>query len=358
MTIRLADPRVTERQQQLVSEVLATGRLTYGYLSKRFEREWATVHGWREAVFVNSGTNALKLALLALREQRGWPAGGEVLLPAVTFVASWNAVRMARLEPVLVDVDETLNLDPSLLERAVTERTVALMPVHLLGRPAAMAEITGFAAAAGLAVVEDSCECCFVDTGPKGDLAAYSTYAAHHLSTGVGGLLCTGDPELALLARSLSFHGRDERYLWAGADCDPRLRYRFPREGCSDRIGELEAALGLGGLEEWSPLLLRRQENASHLAERLGTEWVPGHAYMMFPLLHPRRDDLVTHLEANGVETRELMPLTTQPFLDGQVDPSMFPVAATVNRNGLLLPCHPHLTGAEIERVAELVLTL
>ena len=356
--VRLADWQVNHEQLRLCYEVLDSGRLTYGPMSQEFERQWSALHGWQYGVFVNSGTNALKIALCALRESRGWPAGSEVIVPAVTFVATWNAVRMAGLTPVLCDVDETLNINVNAF--APTSRTVAALPVHLLGRPAdsSLFRSAGYLfRSAGYTVLEDSCECAFVDTGLKGTAACYSFYASHHLVTGVGGMVCTNDPDLAELCRSYSFHGRDVSYL-SKDDLRPANapdRFRFPRSGFSDRAGELEAALGLGGLTEWRELFARRLANARYLADALERSFVEGHAYMFFPYFSERRDELVAHLEAAGVETREIMPLTNQPILAGLVDPTAFPVADRVNRTGLLLPCHPYLTERDLDRIVAAV---
>lgn len=351
--IRLADWKATPLQHDLVGQVLASGRLTYGSITREFERQWAAAHNWQHAVMVNSGTNALKITLATLKELRGWPDDGEVIVPAVTFVATYNAVLMAGLVPVLCDVDETLNLNPSLALAAVNARTVAVLPVHLLGRPAAMNGIVSVLEQWERAVVEDSCECAFTDTGPKGDAACYSTYASHHLVTGAGGMICTNDERAATVARSYAFHGRDEAYLSLDDDAAPSARFRFPRHGYSDRATEMEAALGLGAMADAGLMMGRRLANVAHLADALGVP-NPGTS-MFFPYLTPDRDATVARLEATGIETREIMPLTNQPIL-AHVREDDFPVAARVNREGLLLPCHQGLGRAELDEIAATVL--
>jgi dTDP-4-amino-4,6-dideoxygalactose transaminase len=343
--IRLADWQVNDRQLELCREVLYSSRLTYGPMTREFEDQWATLHGWRYGVMVNSGTNALKIVLSAATEIG--LAFDEVLVPAVTFVATYNAVLMAGLQPKLVDIDDTLNMDM----RLVGNGDELVLPVHLLGRPANMVALTG------RIVVEDSCECAFVDTGPKDVAACYSFYTSHHLPTGTGGMICTNDSEIAGICRSFSFHGRDTAYLSMDdlRVSNTGMRFHFPRHGFSDRAGELEAALGLGGLDTWRELFDRRVGNARYLAERLEQEFVYNHSYMFFPYFHERRNELVDHLERAGVETRSIMPLTTQPILAGKVTPGMFPVAERVNRTGLLLPCHPYLTKVQLKRIVQAV---
>jgi dTDP-4-amino-4,6-dideoxygalactose transaminase len=343
--ISLADWQVNNRQRDLCRKALNSGRLTYGPMTVRFEKEWAKLHGWEFGVMVNSGTNALKIALCALREMA--PGLDEVLVPAVTFIATYNAVLMAGLRPRLIDIDDTLNMDMTL----VGDGDELVLPVHLLGRPADMDAL------GGRIVIEDSCECAFIDTGMKGIAACYSFYTSHHLPTGVGGMICTNNPALAIRCRSFSFHGRDESYL----SMDDRnisnthLRFWFPRHGYSDRASELEAALGIGGLDTWQELLEQRLGNARYLADRLEQEFVDNHSYMFFPYFSDRRDELVQHLQRLGVETRSIMPLTNQPILAGKVTPGMFPVAERVNRTGLLLPCHPYLTNVQLNRIVQAV---
>ena len=201
----------------------------------------------------NSGTGALQLALQALRETHGWPDGAEVIVPAITFVASVNVILFNRLTPVLADVDPlTYNIDPRQAEARVTDGTVAIMPVHLFGQPADMTSIMDLAGRHGLHVIEDSCEAVAVrhrgqPVGSFGDFGCFSTYMAHIVTTGVGGLALTDDEGLATRFRSLMNHGRDPRYLRidddAGLDDDDLLetvwsRYRFSSRGQSFGNGD------------------------------------------------------------------------------------------------------------------------
>jgi CDP-6-deoxy-D-xylo-4-hexulose-3-dehydrase len=367
--IPVSDWKANREQYQLVHEVLASGRLTYGPMTREFESQFARMHKWETSVFTNSGTNALKIALAAYKELDGWKDGDEVIIPAVTFIATYNAVRAAGLTPVLVDVGEDFNIDTDAVMDALNSRTRAVVPVHLLGRPARMDEIMVRRSArrpyevrwqvdvSRIRVIEDSCESMFLDTGPKGDAACYSTYVAHHLVTGVGGLIATNDRQMETVARSLMFHGRDPEYLALEDNAKPDVakhRFRFPRHGYSDRATELEAALGLGGLSDAYNNAVTRRRNAQYLAARLDVEFVRDHAYMFFPLMVPDRDGLMAHLEARGIATRELMPLTNQPVFAGKYN-GLFPMAERINREGLLLPCHPYLTVADLDFIVSAV---
>lgn len=355
--IPLSDWQVNRKQQKLIKQVLKSGRLTYGDKTREFEERFAKIHGVKYALFTSSGTDALKIALHALKDKYGWKDGDEIIVPSVTFVATVNVILMNNLKPVLVDVrTETANINPTLIESAITLRTRAIMPVHLLGQSAKMAEIMRLAEKHKLKVIEDSCETMFVNK-VKGDIACFSTYLAHLLVTGVGGFITTNDKELAVTMRSMMFHGRDESYL-SMDDKPPDIskRFHFPRFGYSDRVTELEAALGLGVIDNWQDMIEQRQYNAIYLAEHLPRNVVfpvtdyRKHAFMFFPMLVERRDELALYLEERGIETRAMMPLTTQPLVKPYLK-GKYPEADYINKHGLLLGCHQYLTRQDLDRI-------
>lgn len=368
----------TPRMRELVNQVLDTGRISYGPMSRRFEQEFAEIHDSRFAVLSNSGTSSLHVALQALKEMHGWADGDEVIVPATTFVATVNVILHNRMTPVLVDVEpDYYGLDASLLERAITPRTRAIMPVHLFGQPCDMKSIMDVAQVHGLKVIEDSCECMFVrhhgkSAGAWGDIGCFSTYVAHLLTTGVGGLATTNDPELAALMRSLVNHGRDGIYIAidddkgkSGDDLKEIIsrRFRFERIGHSFRITELEAALGLAQLDGWREMIAQRQRNAQTLIrglEPLGdclqlpaTRARTDHAFMMFPIVlrnHPK-DTLCAHLEERGIETRDMLPLVNQPCYTGLWNPADYPVAQWIDTNGFYVASHHALTPSDLDRM-------
>jgi len=183
-----------------------------------FETQFAAGHGVRHASMCNSGTGALQLALQALKERYHWPPGSEVIVPAMTFVATINAVLFNGLVPVLVDIDPvTFTMNPGRLEEALTPATVAVMPVHLFGQPAdmtsIMAVLRGPRTQGCLKILPrlPSCSIGGDFVGSFGDFGCFSTYMAHLVTTGVGGLALTDDPENALRFRSLMNHGRNPR---------------------------------------------------------------------------------------------------------------------------------------------------
>jgi dTDP-4-amino-4,6-dideoxygalactose transaminase len=332
----------------------------------------------------NSGTSALRLAVACLKETEQWQEGDEVLVPAITFIATSNVVISHGLKPIFVDVDpRTYNIDPLQIERHITKRTRAIMPVHLFGQPCEMGPILELARQRQLRLVEDSCETMFAcykgsPVGSFGDMACFSTYVAHLLTTGVGGLAVTNHGEYAVILKSLMNHGRDSIYLKIDddrVDNNSQLfdiverRFRFVRLGYSYRATEMEAALGLGQMEIKDEILRARADNARHLikglspwAERIQLPWYPDyveHAFMMFPVVikdpSTAKTSLVRFLEENNIETRDMFPLLNQPIyrkLFGDLEDE-YPVAKWINQNGFYVGCHQGLGTAELDYMIE-----
>jgi len=375
---------ISERGKQLVMQALESNRLSAGPMMARFESEMAAAHDCKFGLMCNSGTSALHIALAALREVHGWRDGDEVLVPAVTFVASSNVVMYNNLKPVFVDVDpKTYTLDPAKIEARITPRTRAIMPVHIGGQPCDMEPIVDIAGRCNLRIVEDSCETMFVSdkgkmVGSFGDVGCFSTYVAHVITTGVGGLCTTNDPDLIVILKSLMNHGRDSIYIRIDDDKDKSgqdlflvadRRFSFVRLGHSFRATEMEAALGIAQFEERQTMNARRQEIVaryndalSNLEDHLqlprprsGSE----HCYMFYPLAitNPkvRRDELIAFLENRAIETRYLLPLINQPVyreLFGDLDEE-YPVSAWLNKNAFYIGCHPDMTDDDVEYVIE-----
>ncbi len=355
--ISMADWKVTRKQKQLIKQVLKSGRLTYGDKTRELEQRFADIHGAKYALFTSSGTSALKIALHALKDKYGWKDGDEIIIPSVTFVATMNVVLMNNLKPVLVDIKkDTVNIDPGLIKKAITKRTVAILPVHLLGQPAEMKDILKIAKKHNLRVVEDSCETMFVNQ-IQGDVACFSSYLAHLLVTGIGGFITTNDKKLAITMRSMMFHGRDESYLNIDAKSDVHKKFFFPRFGYSDRMTEMEAALGLGDLDNWQDMIEQRQENAKYLVRGLAGlpvsfPWHDSndHAFMFFPMYVKNRDQLADYLDFQGIDSRLMMPLTTQPTVKPYLK-RKYPNADYANKHGLLIGCHQYLKKDDLDHI-------
>lgn len=382
LKVTVGDLQMGAKEKEYLGQVIDSNRLSYGPFTRRFEEMFAAMHDCKFAIFCNSGTSALHIALAALKELHGWRDGDEVLVPAVTFVATSNVVIHNNLTPVFVDVDPlTYNMDPALIEAKITPRTKAILPVHLLGLPADMVAISAIAKKHGLKIVEDSCETMFANCAGKkvgawGDVGCFSTYIAHYIVTGVGGLATTNDPDLAIMLKSLMNHGRDSIYLSIDDDDGVNKkqlfeiaarRFRFVHLGHSFRCTEMEAAIGLAQLERKDDIIARRtgiaakyRERFAGLSDVLQLPTIPAdrdHVFMLFPLVlrDGSKRDLVNHLEAHGIETRDLLPLINQPIYQkmfGDLEPH-YPVARWLNASGFYIGCHQSITDDAIDYVAD-----
>lgn len=383
---------VSENGKRRVQEMLEANRLSQGPKVYEFEKEFARLHGQKYGIALNSGTSALHVGLEAMKEKFGWDTDArklKVLVPAVTFIASSNACLHAGLEPVFVDVDSrTYNINPNLIEEKIDADTVAIMPVHLFGQPCEMEPIVALAKKYNLKIIEDCAEAHFATykgktVGSFGEVAGFSTYVAHTITTGVGGLVTTNDRELMEISRSLLAHGRactcekcvasDPRKV-----CPLRMktemdkRFMFVRLGYSYRIGEFEGVIGLDQLENKDFIMDTREANAKYLTENLQDAqeflqlpWYPDyvtHSFMMYPIVVKKnapftRRDLTTWLEKNNIETRPMMPLLNQPLykkLFGDLEKD-YPVAQWINHHGFYVGCHHGLQRAQLDKIISCV---
>ncbi len=375
--------QVSEEAKRNVLDALEQNRLSAGKYTRRFERGFASEHQVEHAIFCNSGTSALQIALAALKERYEYREGDEVLVPALTFIASSNIVLQNGLRPVFVDVAPlTFNIDPARIPEKITARTRAIIPVHLLGLPCEMDPILELASRHHLQILEDSAETMFAHyrgraVGSFGEFGCFSTYVAHILVGGVGGVVTTHQDDLAQMCRSLMAHGRDHIYLNIDDDdaCQEESfnqivhrRFNFVRVGYSYRATELEAAVALSEFERWRENIRRRRQNGARLIELLKPleehfqlpSIPPGvdHSFMMFPLVardHIKRDDLALYLERRGIETRYLFPLLSQPIYR-ELFPGLeheYPVAKKLSGQGIYFGCHQGLGEDDLQYIAE-----
>lgn len=376
--IGVGSVNISPLEKKYVNQALDNNRLSHGYFSQRFEKSFARAHQVKYALFSNSGTSSLQVGLHAMKLKYGWKDGDEVIIPAITFVASVNVILQNNLTPVLVDVEpDHYDIDPDLIESKITDRTVAIMPVHLCGNPCRMEPIMKLKEKYGLKMIEDSCETMFArvkdkPVGSFGEVGCFSTYAAHVLVTGVGGFSCTNDSELAVLMKSLLNHGRDGIYTYIDDTKRGSLqelfsvvsrRFNFLYPGYSYRATELEAALGLGQMKRWRQIIQARKRNARLITKGLKrlNKYLQlptirkdhEHIFMMYPIVVKKgvdRDDLVLYLEKHGIETRALLPLTNQPVyvkMWGTIE-DQYPVAKHLNQSAFYIASHPNLSREDI----------
>ena len=377
---------ISDSGKKYVNDCLDSNRLSYGKYTQEFEQKFAALHGCKHGIFLNSGTSALQVALAALKEVHGYSEGDEVIVPACTFIATSNVVIQNGLKPVFVDVDpDTFNLDMNGVRDALTSRTRCIIPVHLFGLSADMDYLTRMLRLLkreDIQILEDSCETMFANhrnrsVGCWGDLACFSTYVAHLIVGGVGGLITTNNDKLAEICRSLMAHGRDSIYTSIDHDDSDdndlrkqmiERRFSFERVGFSYRATELEAAIALSELERAEQNIQIRRTNAALLTSLLRytplqlpyVPWHSDHSFMMFPLVcddSVDREALLMHLENNGVETRYLFPLLDQPIykklFPGEAE--KFPVAQRLAKQGFFIAMHQGLTGEDMRYIAEVI---
>lgn len=353
-----------ENARRYVGDVMDSGRLSYGPYCRRFEREFSAIHGCEYGVLSNSGTSSLHVALQALKIMEGWE-DGEVLVPATTFVATANVAIHNGLRPRFVDVEPLYyGMDIGELKRAIGPKTRAIIPVHLFGQPCEIDAIMDLANEHGLKVIEDSCETMFATyqsrpVGSWGHVACFSTYMAHIITTGVGGIATTNEPALADLMRSLVNHGRDTSRIAMDDNGPIEKRFTFNYAGHSFRITELEGAIACAQLEDYSSIIGRRKEHAERLTKML--QGYPlhlprvrpnsTHSWMMYPIMvHGDKWPLVRHLESRGIETRDMLPLVNQPIYQEYID-GPYPVSDNIIMRGFYVGCHPYMTEDDFARI-------
>jgi dTDP-4-amino-4,6-dideoxygalactose transaminase len=350
-----------------VAEVLAGPILTTGEWVARFERRFADYLGARHSVAVTSCTGALHLSLLAM----GIGPGDEVITTPMTFIATSTAIMEAGARPVFVDVEpETGNLDASLVEAAITERTRAIMPVHLYGQMCDMRALRKIADQYGLRIIEDAAHCVEgtrdgVHTGELGDTACYSFYATKNLTCGEGGALVCNDDGLAEKLRLLRLHGMNKN-----ANDRHKEGYKhwdMTVLGWKYNMDNIQAALLLPQLDRLDENWRKRRELAERYTERL---WdipnlkrpatLPGvdHAWHLFPVWigDGERDRVITQMQEDGISVmvnyRAIHLLTYFSETFG-FRPGDFPIAERIGDASLSLPFYPGMPLEHVDRVAE-----
>jgi perosamine synthetase len=362
----VAQPAIGDAEIANVTDALRrgalSGTLSGDYLGE-FERLVAASCECAHGVAVTSGTTALALAVAV----SGIGHGDEVLVPSFTNVATAFAVVYAGARPVFVDADpRTWNVDVDAAERAVSERTRAIMPVHIYGHPVDMDQVMALAERHRLEVIEDvaeahGAECRGRRTGSFGQAGALSFYANKIVTTGEGGMVVTNDPERAARARRL----RNLAY-------SDRDRFQHEEIGFNYRMTNVQAAIGVAQMSRFDGIVERKRQVAARYAERLAGSglrlpvempWAKSVFWVYGVVLEegmPDRDAVRQRLLDDGVETRPFFtPMHRQPVFrslglgDGGID---LPVSAALGDRGLYLPSGIGLTETEIDLVADRLL--
>jgi dTDP-4-amino-4,6-dideoxygalactose transaminase len=353
-----------------VGRVLSSGGFVGGPEIAALEAELSAYLNAPHVVTCGSGTDALFIALRAM----GIRSGDEVITSPFTFIATLEAIQHAGARPVLVDIDpQTYNLCPALLEAALTPRTRAILPVHLYGQVAPMAEILAFAQKHGLKVLEDAaqaigarycatgckhpldaaCDCLRPQAGTMGEAGAFSFYPTKNLGAyGDAGFIATHSEQIAEESRLLAAHGS-------------RMRYHHVRPaGYTSRLDALQAAIlrvKLPYLEAWNT---RRRQIAQAYSQGLKNQVQTPcempyalHIYHQYTVRHPERDRLAAHLKENGIGSSVHYPVPAhlQPAYRDLAPAGAFPAAEAAAREVLSLPMHPFLQDEQLEAVIKAV---
>ncbi|MCX7785672.1 MAG: DegT/DnrJ/EryC1/StrS family aminotransferase [candidate division WOR-3 bacterium] len=390
--ITIGTTSIGRKSKKLINEILNSGRISMGKYVAQLEKEFARYHQIKECIAVATGTDAVTIAVASCINLNSNKKSPEVILPALTFIASANGIVNAGAKPVFVDITlDTYQIDVEQIEEKITSNTLALLPVHLLGHPADMDTIIKIADKHNLSVIEDAAEAHGAvyrekKVGTIGIAGAFSFYVAHIITTGEGGAIITNDEEFAALARSLRAHGRackcHKCVLNISSQYCP-LRFKYEKEegfdprfyfeyiGYSSKMNELEAALGIEQIESLDKIINKRRKNFFYLNQHL----LDLEEFFYFlkekedvkisPLVYPltirkgapfNRQDITIYLEKRGIETRPIFGCipTQQPayrFMNHRYGD--FPNAEYVGENGFYFGVHQNLSQQDLDYIIE-----
>lgn len=368
---------VGEEEAQAAADVVRSGWLTMGARTIEFEKQFAEYVGAKHAVGVNSCTAGLHLALDAI----GLKQGDEVLVPTTTFTASAEVVAYFKAKPVLVDVDaETLSIDPADAERRLTPRTRAIIPVHFSGRPCEIDAIQDLANRHGLRVIEDaahSLPATYHGTriGSISEMTSFSFYATKTLTTGEGGMVTTGNEELAKRMRMMRLHGISHD-AWKRYSAEGSWFYEVMDAGFKYNLTDIQSAIGLVQLGKCDAMRAARVEIASRYSKAFAREralQVPivskdressWHLYVLrlnLEELTITRAEVLERLKVRGIGTSvHFIPLHMHPYYKKTYGyrSEDFPVASREYERCFSLPIFPGMTVTQIDYVIENVLEI
>jgi dTDP-4-amino-4,6-dideoxygalactose transaminase len=356
-----------EAEVQAVLEVMRKGPVTNalgaGPKVLEFEKKFAEFAGVKHAVAVNTGTAALHAAVMAIGVKRD----DEVILPSFTFVATAEAVALAGAKPVFADINpETYTLSPEAVEKAITKKTKAILPVDLYGFSADMKPLRKIAEKHGLGLVEDAAQAHGATYAGKpagyfSDAACWSLYASKNMMTGEGGIVTTNDDEIDMKLRMIRTHGE-------------RAKYASEMLGSNYRMPEIEAAIGLVQLNKLSSFVAKRRANAQQLTKILSKSKklvLPSetktcqHSWYLYTVrlidaTEAQRNKLLDDLKAKGIgaEAYYVHPINTMPYYRDNFGAKALPETEKASKQVFSLPIHPAVTKEEIDFIGATVLSL
>lgn len=362
--IPLAKPYIGDEEIRAVSEVVRSGILSLGPKLKEFENAFARFMGTKYAIAVNSGTSGLHLCMKALNIR----PGDEVITTPFSFVASSNPVIFEGGKPIFVDIDEkTYNIDPKRLGYAITDKTKAIVLVHIFGQACNMNEIMKISEKRRIPIIEDACEALGATyngrkVGAFGRAGVFAFYPNKQITTGEGGMILTDDDEIALLCGSLRNQGREDSGDW----------FNHVRIGYNYRLSEISCALGIEQLKKIDFILKKRKEIAAKYTARLKdikgliTPYIDSPSDNSWWVYYLRvaeginRDMVLKYLNEKGISSKGYFypPIHLQPvykkifgYKGGE-----FPVAERISSSGFIIPFFVELTDQQIGIVCETII--
>ena len=374
MNIPFHKPYITDEEINEVVDSLKSGWITMGPKVVRFEEEFAGYIGSKHAVALNSCTAALHLALKAINLK----PGDEVIIPTMTFTSAGEVICYFNAKPILVDVEkETHNIDVSAIEKAITPKTKAIIPVHYAGQPCDMDEIKQIAGSYKLRVIEDAAHSLPAwykgrKIGTLGDITCFSFYATKTLATGEGGMVTTENDEWADRIRILRLHGISKD-AWKRYSKEGSWYYEVLEAGYKYNMTDIQAALGLAQLRKVELMWEMRKEIAMkyteafepleeiitpHIKPGRETAW---HLYVIklnLDALKIDRSEFIEQLKQRGVSTSvHFIPLHRHPFYKKTFgyDRKDFPNAEWIYERIISLPVYPGMADKDVEYVIESV---
>jgi len=352
--IPIAKPLLGKEEKKAVNEVIDSGMIAYGPKTKQFEEEFAKYVGVKHAVATPSGTAALHLGLVSLDVG----PGDEVILPSFSFIASANAVLFCNAKPVFCDVDiDSFNIDSEKVKELITEKTKAIMPVHLYGQAADMNALLEIAEDHELSLIGDACQSHGAEYGGKmvgsfGDCECFSFYPTKNMTTGEGGMVTTDSDALFKRLNSLRNHGRVQTQ-WG---------YEHDRVGYNYRMTDLASAIGLVQLKKLPDFIEKRRENASYYDKNLEHVKTPvvtdkaKHVFHQYTIQVDKREQLMEELkkEEIGFGIYYPKPLHQYPHLERFAHDDLT-ISEKLSEVSLSIPVHPALTKSDVESVVSVV---
>ncbi len=354
--IPIAKPLLGPEEANSVLKVLESGMLAQGAKVAEFEQMFAQFIGVRHAIATSNGTTALHAALLA----HGIGPGDEVITTPFTFIATANAIKMAGATPVFVDIEEqTFNINPYLIEAAITSKTKALLPVHLFGHPANMEQIQQIAQTHNLVVIEDACQAHGArfqgkKVGSFGT-GCFSFYPTKNMTAGEGGMITTNNDQLAEKLRKIINHGSTQKYVHDSV-------------GYNYRMTDIAAAIGVEQLKKLEVFNQKRLANARYLHQKISS--IPGIITPLFPEGHAlhqytlritpqfkvSRDTFIKLSWEKGIGAAIFYPVPIhQQKAYFSYNHLIFPIAEKVAQEVVSLPVHPAVTKTDLDHIAAVI---